>query len=336
MKKFFIFYAILISCLLFSCQEYSDHFKNSQDTSKSIYTQNQEYSFLTGTLLSFPDENKYITILEQIQNARERIWIEIYEWTKIDEINTALVEAKNRGVDIRILLEGNVYGSPTININQKKFFETQGIPVKYTDNDHFTFTHAKFWIIDDRYSISTGNFTKSFFTKNREYIYTWKENAILSFLEHIFLRDYAWEIYNNSGDIPREIVLSPLNAREKIQSFILWAKESISIYVQTLSDNDILSLLENKKHEWIQVFICTANNEDSLESKEFSDLSENWKHWINPYLHAKIMVRDWEIVFLGSQNFTTNALNNNREMGIVGKNKDFSTRLVHDMSTHCQ
>jgi hypothetical protein len=61
----------------------------------------------------------------------------------------------------------------------------------YADNNRYVFTHAKFWIIDDTYSISTGNWTASFFDKNREYIYHGKDRGTLTFLEQIFIADYT-------------------------------------------------------------------------------------------------------------------------------------------------
>jgi hypothetical protein len=60
-----------------------------------------------------------------------------------------------------------------------KKLSNAGIKVVYADNHRYSFTHAKFWIIDDTYSISTGNWTASFFTKNREYIYTDTDRATL-------------------------------------------------------------------------------------------------------------------------------------------------------------
>gem|GEM_PF-2045825 len=65
------------------------------------------------------------------------------------------------------------------------------ISVKYTDNNRYVFTHAKFWLIDEDYYISTGNWTRSFFTKNREYIYRGSDESTRKFLEKIFQVDFA-------------------------------------------------------------------------------------------------------------------------------------------------
>lgn len=38
---------------------------------------------------------------------------------------------------------------------------------------------------------------------------------------------------------------------------------------------------------------------------------------VNPRLHAKFIIRDWECVLFGSQNFTYSALKNNYELGAL-------------------
>lgn len=111
-------------------------------------------------------------MLDAFRDAKSRIWIEIYTWTDIIPLTQAVIDAKNRGVDVRVLLEPNVYGTPTINQTVAKRLREANITITYSDAERYTFTHAKFWIVDDVYYISTGNWTKSSFSKNREYIYT--------------------------------------------------------------------------------------------------------------------------------------------------------------------
>jgi hypothetical protein len=115
-----------------------------------------------------------------------------------------------------------------------------GIPIVYADNHRYSFTHAKFWIIDDTYSISTGNWTASFYTKNREYIYTGTDMSTLRFLEDIFTADSTHMGYKDISMVPSHIVMSPLNARSQIQDLILSTQNSIILYVQTLDDEYVL------------------------------------------------------------------------------------------------
>lgn len=59
----------------------------------------------SGKIISFPNKNKENFLLDAIKNAKEKIFIEIYTFTKNEKIFQALLDAKNRGVDVRILLE---------------------------------------------------------------------------------------------------------------------------------------------------------------------------------------------------------------------------------------
>ena len=141
---------------------------------------------------------------------------------------------------MRVVLEGNVFGTPRINTPIVKKLKEANIPVVYADNHRYSFTHAKFWIIDNTYSISTGNWTASFFTKNREYIYTGTDITTLRFLESIFTADSTHMGYKDISQIPSHIVMSPLNTRSQIQDLILSTQKSVVLYVQTLDDEYLL------------------------------------------------------------------------------------------------
>ncbi len=124
-----------------------------------------------------------------------------------------------------------------------KKLKDAGINVVYADNHRYSFTHAKFWIIDNTYCISTGNWTASFFTKNREYIYTANDITTLEFLETVFRADSTHMGYKDISSIPSHMVMSPLDARSKIETLILSTQRDLVIYVQTLDDEHMLTLI---------------------------------------------------------------------------------------------
>lgn len=259
MKKFFAIF-VLVFALCSCTQRYQTHFYNQRNQENQNIADSGDFSF-SGKILTFPNLQQENFLISAIQNAKNRIFIEIYSFTKNEKIFQALVDAKNRGVDVKILLEGLVYGNPTINVPAEKFFRTNNIPVKYADNNRYTFTHAKFWLIDDAYFISTGNWTRSFFSKNREYIYTDSDATTRDFLEKIFQRDFAYEGFMQKTEIPPHIVMSPLNSREKIQDFIKNTKKEIFVYVQSVTDEEILQTLENIAKNGVRVRVCTAKNQ---------------------------------------------------------------------------
>lgn len=78
-------------------------------------------------------------------------------------------------------------------------------------------------------------------------------------------------------------------------------------------------MLEKLRSENKKIIICTADNEANAARKlDFPDWS--WKMIRKPYLHAKVIIVDHMQVFIGSHNLTTNAIENNREMGIILNN----------------
>lgn len=299
--------------LLSSCfSEYSEHFIAEHSQSRVV---SWEYRISLGSdnLWILPDRGRKDAIIESIRNAKERVLMEIYMWTDKDIMN-AMIDAHKRWVDVRVLLERNVYDLPRVNVPLFSALEKSWIPVKYTDSYRFTFTHAKFWIIDDIYFISTGNLTKSFFESNRDFVYSSSDTQSLDFLTELFFWDFSY-LWVDRSKIPNHIVLSPVDARAKIEYLLEHAQHDIKIYTQTLADNRIIELLQKKDTEWVNVEVCTADNESNRESSSWSTL--DWVYIKKPYLHGKIILVDDVYIFLWSQNLTSNSLENNREVGLI-------------------
>lgn len=330
-------FLILVFCFvfLFSCTtRYDNHFNSNRndETKEKIGYWDFDSNW---KILIFPDKNQEDFLISAINSAQNRIWIEIYTWTNLSKINSAIESAKKRWVDIRVILEWNVYGSPYINVETKKFLDKNSIPNKYADNNKFNFTHAKFWLIDDDYYISTGNWTRSFFNKNREFIYKWNDEITKNFLEKIFLADFEYQNFVQKSEIPEHIVISPLNSREKIENFITNSESEIIIYVQTVSDEKILKILSDLQNSSKKIFLCTADNEWNREAFA-KNPHLDWKFGKNPYLHAKMMISDDKKIFIWSQNFTKNSIENNREIGIILENKNENAqKLKKIIKNHC-
>ena len=309
----FVFLMFIAGC---SSQYHEHFFRENPELSQSQPIFSWEVFHSDGRVESLPDTTTQSRLIDSIDSAKKRIWIEIYTWTEAAHLMDPIVRAKKRWVDIQVVIEGNVYGTPKINNPIVKKLKEEWVPVIYADNNRYSFTHAKFWIIDDIYSISTGNWTASFFTKNREYIYSGKDRWTLLFLEEIFLSDVKHLGYKDTLKIPSQIVISPLNARERIEDLINSTQENIIFYVQTLDDEHILWLIQFLYDQKKKVYICTADNETN-RARVIQYPLWNWKLIKKPYLHAKVILVDYQNIFIGSHNLTTNAIENNREIGII-------------------
>ncbi len=314
MQKIQVIMLLISLLLLTACEwEYRDHFIAEHSKPIAISSAWGYIVRSDDALWILPDKNIKNKIIESIESAKSRVWIEIYMWTDKD-ILAAMIQAHDRGVDVRVILEGNVYGLPYANATLMKTLKDAKIPVIYADTYRYTFTHAKFWLVDDRFFISTGNLTRSFFEGNRDFIFSSSDTRTRDFLAQLFSADYAHGGIDKAA-IPSYIVLSPVDARSKIERLLTSAKKDIIVYTQTLTDESMQDILEQQQEAWVRVRVCTANNESNTESASGTPLT--WTFLKKPYLHAKIIVVDGDRVFLGSQNLTKNSLENNREVGII-------------------
>lgn len=225
------------------------------------------------------------------------------------------------------------FWTPFINTTTFNTLENAKIPVKYADNSRYTFTHAKFWMIDDVWYMSTGNWAYSSFKNNRNYIYCSTDVWIYGNLKEIFLSDFSHEKPLFSSGMDSRMLLSPVNMRYWIEDRLKNAKKTIYIYNQSVTDPEVLDLLSKKKKQWLDVKVCHADNEsdNTIKNIDFPYVSLR-----KPYLHAKIILLDDMDILIGSVNLTSNALDNNRELAfLIQKNNNLYRQLKNQFLVDC-
>lgn len=316
-----IFLFIFLLFVLSACtKEYTDHIKREHSliSSRSGWTLD-----LSGTISSLPDIQVLESLISAIDQAKTRIWIETYTWTEKWTL-AAVIRAKERWVDVKVVLEWSVYRTPWINNETVKQLKSSHVGFSYADNHRYTFTHIKTWIIDDRWCISTGNWSYTSFTKNREFMYCSYDSSILHDIEEIIQSDMKHVRPYFPEGLDTRIGLSPENLRPWITSRIMNANTEIIVYNQTITDSEILSRLKEKADKWIKIHLCQSYHEDEDSQTWIVLPIKNIEMLVSkkPYLHAKVFLIDGERVIIWSANMTENALNNNREILIdLGKNK---------------
>ena len=132
----------------------------------------------------FSPQDKPITtqLIPLIENAKKYIYIPVFYITK-KELATALIEAHNRGIEVKIINDAtNASNKHTIHHQLRE----AGIKVK-TEN-YAGKLHSKAMIIDDKYSvIGSMNFTNSGEKRNDENVVIIKDEAIAKYLKSTFL-----------------------------------------------------------------------------------------------------------------------------------------------------
>jgi cardiolipin synthase len=307
-----ILFILFFSITLISCsQEYFDHIRRE---STPIVSSSGATLAISWALYSLPDTEVLDSIITDIDAAKRRIWIETYTWTEKETLN-AVIRAKHRWIDVQVVLEPNVYNTPWINTETVKKLQNAGVEFSYAENQRYKFTHIKTWIIDDRWCISTGNWSYTSFTKNREFIYCSSDTSLLRDIEEIFHSDFHHIRPYFPWWIDPRIWLAPENIRPWLKHILWNAKKEIIVYNQSISDPEMIHFFEKKSWEWVKISLCQADHDDDF-------LSSSWKtSWDitfltskKPYLHAKAFLIDGKESILWSANLTQNALDNNREI----------------------
>lgn len=122
------------------------------------------------------------TILTLISSAKERIYCEMYILTNKKYIK-ALRNAKEKGVEILLLLDNNTY-------NRKILPELDIIGITYKLSDRFNLLHSKACVFDNTLFVGSHNWSYTSQSKNREInLITDSQDAVNEFLD-VFWRDW--------------------------------------------------------------------------------------------------------------------------------------------------
>lgn len=329
---YLIIFIIIFS--VFNSWEYINFHKENKNIiqeEKNLLNQIQEFNFdkikiLKDTKLYFsPDENILDIIIEEINNAKNKVYIEVYMLTET-RIQNALKKAKQNNIDLKVILEKNPYMATSINNKAYDFLIKNNIDAIWSNTNNYSLNHSKIILIDNKAIISTWNFTYSSFKKNRELFIITNDEEIVSNLNKIFSNDFIWNkniIYNNN------IILSPNYSREKIEYIINNAQNSINMYFPYIQDESLENILINKAKNWLEINLIVDKVIE--EDKAYNSLLKAWiniKKIKKNKLHAKAILVDNKYLYIWSINFSSSSLDKNREIWILINNKDIILKFT--------
>ena len=308
-------------------------------------------------------ESKEDVILNAIEAAQQSIWIEMYEFTDVNVANKLLAKkAANPNFDLQFLYEHRNFPSVLSPDGQQLPGWVQFNQAIKTDGNPVGYHHAKFMIIDGNTAyIMTANFTEAALggssgTANREYIICDTDPQDIQTLQAIFIADQQGKPL--PSHLPPNLVVTDINAHAMLRALLDSAQQSIYIQVESIADPNIGSrqaqsrsiegaLLDavqpprNVQDIKIMLPPLPSANTTMLtvdNSAAIKDLSIAPSIAITTsaqyYMHAKLILIDQQIAFIGSQNLTRESLNYNREVGIIISNaaiiKVLSTTFTYD------
>lgn len=278
---------------------------------------------MSGVHLFVEPQAKEAPVLAAIRSATHSIWIEMYLFTNTDVVY-ALEDAAHRGVETRVLLEMNPYGGGDVSprlLSEK--LAAAGVAVRPA-NPAFTFTHAKFMLIDGATAyIMTCNLTQSALggsanATNREYLIADTHAEDAAAVDAIFRAD--WDRTQPAVN-DANLVVSPTNSRAKLASLIDSAQTTLMIEQEEMDDSGVEDHLIAAAHRGVAVSVTLASFADSpapsadVQKLRAGGVAVGYSHTL--YMHAKLILADGQRAFVGSQNFSATSLDANREVGII-------------------
>ena len=322
---FILLFTIIFS--IFNFEEYKEFHKNKVVLEKQkVELTKKIENFSLKDIKEINDIEYYYTpnkdllkkIIDHILEAKKEILLETYMLTE-KRIQEALIKVHKKWINIKIILEKDPYLAYSINNKAYNKLSKEWINIKWSNKSNYSFNHSKVLLIDNLSIISTGNFSYSTFTKNRDFFIFTTDNNIYEKLKINFYNDYNWikiNIYDNN------LIFSPSTSRIKFEKLFLEAEKNIKMYFQYLKDDDLVNLLISIKEEkGINITIIIP--ETATNDKNTIKLKNKWikiKVLSKYKMHAKAILIDNKYLFIWSINFSSYSIDKNREVWILIKN----------------
>lgn len=260
-----------------------------------------------------PDDGRR-ALIRYLDRAQRSIFVEAYILSD-HSIMHALERAAAQGIQVDVLLERHPFGLGTFPEHVASQLRAAGIVVRWS-SPRFVFTHAKTIVIDDSVAIiSTANFSRAAFVDNREVLIVDTATSDAHDLSNVFRAD--WDRLPPTFHSP-DLVISPSNARQDLESFVSSAHRSIEVYAEELQDLAMERLLSARVRSHVRVRVLLPPSALSGPRRPGMTLVRRLgvRTLSSPYIHAKVIVVDGSRAFVGSENLSSTSLDRNREIGL--------------------
>ena len=259
---------------------------------------------LTGELLISP-KTSWSGRAEQLQKAKDFLYVWIYDVTFADAKNI-IKSIAQQGTDVKMIIEDNKFGADKI--PEPRWW---GIQARNDLKLHTNFMHAKTFVSSWLYIIQTANLTYSSFNTQREYYVLGDQPEIVNNLKILFEKDWKGEQVLPS-DIHPNILFCPIDCRYKIEQLLKTAQMSIRTQNQYLDDPSLQQIFSAKTG--LDIRITLPNDKKNFQ---YRPIQSQIKLLTSPRIHAKAILIDDTYLVISSINFSSNSMDNNREIGII-------------------
>jgi phosphatidylserine/phosphatidylglycerophosphate/cardiolipin synthase-like enzyme len=225
----------------------------------------------------------------------------------------ALEAQAKAGVKIQVILD---LTEQSVNQKYMDRLKADGADVIWSD-PQFSYMHAKVTIADDSEAvISTGNYYIGNIDEERNYAVRDTDPADLKVLGAIFDADFQ----RKTPDVScTRLLVSPVNAKQRLLDFIGSAKTDLIVHSMQLGDTDTRNAIAARKQAGVPVRAILADPSwVSANTEAAAFLKQNGiEARYAPHVHVKAVTVDGKAAYVGSENLSYTSLAKNREIGLV-------------------
>ncbi|GAA1995417.1 phospholipase D-like domain-containing protein [Catenulispora subtropica] len=273
----------------------------------------------TYNLLILPDQGES-AIYDFVNSAQKSIDVTMYE-LRDTTVTTALVNKHKAGLPVRVILDAQ---HTSVNGAAYSALQAGGVSVIYSSSA-FTYTHQKTITVDGATSwISTGNLDTTYYSTSRDYSVFDTDPADVAAVEQVFNADFtSTSITPADGD---HLVWSPTDSQSHLLALINGATKSLDVEQEEFGDATLVNAIVSAAQRGVAVR-CVLENTGGSYNTQISQVQAagaqvtQYTSQTGYYIHAKAIVADYGTagakVFAGSENFSDNSLNHNRELGLI-------------------
>jgi hypothetical protein len=275
----------------------------------------------TLTLLTLPD-NGETAIYNFVNSATSSIDVTIYE-LKDQTLENDLVAREKAGVNVRVIMD---QAQKSYNTGAYNVLTAGGVGVVWSSTA-FTYTHQKTITVDnDESYISTGNFDTTYYATSRDFGVFDTDTTDVAAVVAVFNADYAHtSITPSDGD---DLVWSPTDSQTQLLNLINGAQHSLDIEQEEFSDTTLVNAIVADENRGVTVRVVVEDPSDyTSELNEVTAAGGKVTGYSSStgfYIHGKTVIADYGYstakAFAGSENFSSNSLNDNRELGLITTN----------------
>jgi cardiolipin synthase len=255
-------------------------------------------------------------LLTAVRRAKRSIEIVVFRFD-LDELEEEIGAAVERGVVVRALIAHTNRGGDKRLRKLAQRMLKRGVTVGRTKDDLVRY-HGKILVVDRRRVFVLGfNYTAADL-RSRSFGIMSRSPRLITELLRLFESDA-----NRTEYVPRvrDLVVSPENARRRLETFIRKARTRIDIYDPQVSDDRILELLRRRVEKGVDVRIL-----GKLERK-WDTGAFDARRYAGKRLHVRAIIRDGRRAFVGSQSLRKLELDDRREVGVIVRDRAVVRKL---------